>query len=521
MKHLLLSSLFCLCLSATAAAQGYTNPILPGFYPDPSVCRVGDEFYLVNSTFQYFPGIPVHRSKDLIHWEQIGSCISRASQMDLSKTTTWGGLYAPTIRYHKGVFYMINTNVSHGGNYYVTATNPAGPWSDPIWVKQGGIDSELFFDDESGKCYFLSADGQIKLSEIDVATGRLLSEPKKIWEGTGGRYPEGPHLYKKDGYYYLMIAEGGTEYGHGETIARSRFIDGPYLPGPANPILTHFCEAAQGSPIQGTGHADLVQAADGSWWMVFLAFRPQSQSHHLLGRETFLAPVRWDKGAWPVVNGNGTVSLQMDGPTLPQVEVAKAPTRDDFNGPSLGAEWCYLCNPHEGNYSLSARKDFLRLTATPVSLRTVDSPTFVGRRQQHISFRATTAMDVKALKDGSEAGLSVYMGADSQYDLAVICRDGHRFLTLTYYLGAMRHVEKEIPLDGHNVSLRVEGSPAYYTFFYSTDSRTFTKLGRMDTRYLSSETAGGFTGIFLGLYAEGSAQQSYADFDWFEYEGEY
>ncbi len=257
MKKILLTTVYIILLTKIAFAQGYKNPILSGFYPDPSICRVGNDFYLVNSTFQYFPGIPIHHSKDLIHWEQIGNCIDRSTQMNLNKTGFTGGLYAPTIRYHKGLFYMINTNVSHGGNYYVTAMDPAGPWSDPIWVNQGGIDPELFFDDD-GKCYFMSTDQQIKLREIDVKTGKFIGDQKRIWEGTGGRYPEGPHLYKKDGYYYLMIAEGGTEYGHKVTIARSHFIDGPYESNPANPILTHQCELGQSSSIQGTGHADLV-----------------------------------------------------------------------------------------------------------------------------------------------------------------------------------------------------------------------------------------------------------------------
>lgn len=515
-KRNILTGLLLLTVVA-AVGQGYTNPVLPGFYPDPSVCRVGDDYYLVNSTFQYFPGIPVHHSKDLIHWEQIGNCITRPSQMDLNKTGFAGGLYAPTIRYHDGTFYMINTNVSHGGNFYLTATNPAGPWSDPIWVAQGGIDPELFFD-EDGKCYFMSTDQQIKLREIDVKTGKFVGEPKRLWTGTGGRYPEGPHLYKKDGYYYLMIAEGGTEYGHKVTIARSRFIDGPYESNPANPILTHQCEAGQSNQIQGTGHADLIQAADGSWWIAFLAFRTQSYSHHLLGRETFLAPVRWDKNAWPVVNGNGTVSVDMDCTTLPQAKIPVKPSKNDFSDKQLGMEWCYLCNPHLENYSLSDKKGYLRLKASTLSIDEMDSPTFVGRRQQHINFRATTALLTKGLKENSEGGLTVYMSNDYHYDLAVVSKSGRHFLTLTYTLGVMKHVEKEIPLDTDKVYLRVEGTGDYYTFFYSTNGTSYTKLAPMNTRFMSSETAGGFTGVFIGLYAqEKTAGNSVADFDWFEY----
>src|SRR5574344_1884651 len=203
-------------------------------------------------------------------------------------------------------------------------------------------------------------DDAIWLCEIDKKSGKRLSPSKKIWSGTGGRYPEAPHIFKKEGYYYLLIAEGGTEYGHKVTIARSRNIYGPYLGNPSNPILAHINMNAQSNPIQGTGHADIVEAADGSWWMVCLAFRPQSSTHHVLGRETFLAPVRWDKGAWPVVNGDGSVSLDMQCPTLPQVTYPEHPVRNDFSANKLGFEWCYLCNPHLENYSLTEHKGFLR-----------------------------------------------------------------------------------------------------------------------------------------------------------------
>jgi alpha-N-arabinofuranosidase len=511
----------CICvflgLAAQAAlGQGFDNPVLQGFYPDPSVCRVGDDYYLVNSSFQYFPGVPIHHSKDLIHWEAVGHCLTRPSQVKLEKSGFWNGIYAPSIRYHEGTFYMITTNTSDRGNFYVYTDNPAGDWSDPLWVDQGGIDPDLFFDDD-GKCYFVSTDTYIRLCEIDVKTGRRLSESVYIWQGTGGRYPEAPHIYKKDGYYYLLIAEGGTEYGHKVTIARSRSIYGPYEGNPANPILTHINRDGAESPMQGTGHADIIQAHDGSWWVVFLAFRPHSYLHHVLGRETFLAPVRWDKDAWPVVNGNGMVALHMDVPTLPRVAVPAPPARDDFSAAKLGFEWNYLCIPNNENYALTERKGYLRLKASTVTLNEVDSPTFVGRRQQHLRFRATTAMDVRELKE-AEAGITTYMTNDYRYDLSVVHRDGRHFLTLTYYLGLLKHVEKEIPLNGHTAYLRVEGDREQYTYYYSTNNRDFEKLSSINTRFLSSETAGGFTGVYIGLFAQaGKAGHAHADFDWFEY----
>jgi alpha-N-arabinofuranosidase len=471
----------------------------------------------VNSSFQFFPGAPIHHSKDLIHWKSIGYCLSRPSQIKLETSKFWNGIYAPSIRYHEGIFYMTTTNTSDKGNFYVYTDNPAGEWSEPVWVDQGGIDPDLIFDD--GKCYFVSAHGGIRLCEIDIKTGKRLTDGKVIWNGAGGPHVEAPHIYKKDGYYYLLVAEGGTEYGHKATIARSRSIYGPYEPNPANPILTHTNKSGETNPIKGTGHADIIQAHDGSWWTVFLGFRPHSYNHHVLGRETFLAPVRWDKNAWPVVNGNGTVALNMDCKTLPQTEVHELQTNDDFNSAKLGFEWNYICVPKEENYSLTERKGYLRLKATTVTLNDAGvSPVFVGRRQQHFNFRATAAMDFKAINEGAEAGITTYMSNDYRYDLSVVCRNGKHFLTLTYYLGVLKHVEKEIPLKHHTIYLRIEGDRELYSYYYSVNNKDFEKLSGINTRFLSSETAGGFTGVYIGLFAQSSKNnRSYADFDRFEY----
>ena len=500
--------------------HGYRNPVLPGFYPDPSVCRVGDDYYMVNSTFNYFPGVPVHHSKDLIHWEQIGHCITRPAQTRLQNIGAWSGIYAPTIRYHEGTFYMVTTNVSGGGHFYVTAKDPAGEWSDPIRVWDQGIDPDLFFDDD-GKTYFLSAQGagEIHLAEIDLKTGRLLSRSETVWRGTGGRCAEGPHMYKKDGWYYLMIAEGGTEYGHSETIARSRDLRGPFEECPLNPILSHAPARGYQNPIQGTGHADLIQAHDGSWWLVCLGFRVLGGFYHVTGRETMLAPVKWDEDGWPVVNGNGAISLDMNVPTLPQVPFAEKPARTEFDEEKLGLEWNYYCAPHPENYSLSEREGWLRLHPGAVTIDDSDSPTWLGRRQQHIAFAAATKLDASGLKDGDEAGLTVFMTTDFHYDAAVRKHDGKLWLVLKYRMSRMRHTAKEIPLESAVVYLKAQGNKDVYSFLYSTDGVKYEPLGEMDAAFLSSETAGGFTGVYLALYAQGPQNGGYADFDWFEYTG--
>ena len=520
MRHCLLFALAIVTCFNAMFADGYKNPIIPGFHPDPSVVAVGDDFYLVNSSFCYFPGVPIYHSKDLVNWEQIGHVLDRKSQLNLENCGVWGGIYAPTIRYDNGRFYMITTNVTNGGNFLVHTTDPAKGWSDPVWLKQEGIDPSLYFED--GKCYMVSnPDNGIWLCEINPLTGEQLTESRRIWDGTGGRYPEAPHLYKKDGWYYLLIAEGGTEMGHSVTIARSRNINGPYIPNPSNPILTHFNVTGQSNPIQGTGHADLVQAPDGSWWLVCLAFRPQNGDHHLLGRETYLAPMRWDKDAWPVVNGNGTIALDMNVPTLPLVPVREKAVRDKFDSKNLGYEWVWMRNPVMDNYKYGNGQ--LIMKATSVTLdNQLESPSMLLRRQEHINFTATTSVSHKNASDGSEAGLTVFASEPSHYDLYLTrTSKGNEAIVLRYRLNEITHIEKTVELSGksNNVELRVQGSPNVYTFYYSTNGgKSFEKLADINTRYLSTETAGGFTGTLIGLYATSPAGKGEGVFKWFDYE---
>lgn len=361
MRQLLLT-LFLALTAVTLPAQTFRNPVIPGYHPDPSVCRVGNKFYLVNSSFCYFPGVPIYESEDLIHWKLTGNVLTRESQLSLKGANSWTGIYAPTLRYSNGTYYMVTTNVGNGGNFLVTATDPAGPWSDPVWIKEGAIDPSLFFED--GHCYYCSNpnDG-IYLCEMDPKTGKALTDFKLIWKGTGGRYVEGPHIYKKDGYYYLLCSEGGTELAHSLTIARSRNIYGPYQSNPANPIMTNCRAAGQSKQIQGTGHGDLVQAQDGSWWLVFLAYRNFGGSYHHLGRETCLAPVEWRKGEWPVVYGGQPIDTVMTARTLPQRPVRMAELALDPSNP----RWIYLQNPDSSKYEWGSDHT-LRLTASASSL---------------------------------------------------------------------------------------------------------------------------------------------------------
>jgi xylan 1,4-beta-xylosidase len=503
---------------------GYQNPVLPGFYPDPSICRVNDDYYMVNSSFGYFPGVPIFHSKNLVNWEQLGYVLDREEQLPLVNAQVTLGIFAPTIRYNNGLFYMITTNITNKGNFYVTAKNPAGPWSNPIWIATPGIDPSLFFDD-NGKVYVTSAQNwgpvknRIVMSEIDITTGKLLSEPITIWKGTGGKYPEGPHLYKKDGFYYLMIAEGGTEYGHKVTIARSKNIWGAYESNPANPILTHANADEENNPIQGTGHADLVQTTDGSWFMVALGFRPLD-SHQILGRETFLAPVVWNPNEWPVVNGTGSITLDMKVEKLPgQVKMKNYNQNDDFSGEKLGFEWNYINNPIPQNYSLLERKGYLRLYGSEKSLSENPGVTFVGRRQQHFNFNATTTIDFNPLTENEEAGITLYKDALHHYKLFIRKNRKERELVLVYNIGEINAVEKRIPLKKGTVKLTISGTPAFYEFGFSQGNNPQTTLEKVETKYLSTETAGGFTGVYIGLYASGNniKSKASADFENFSY----
>lgn len=489
----------------------FKNPVIPGFYSDPSVCKVGEDFYLVTSTFEYFPGVPVFHSKDLVNWEQIGHCIDRAEQLPKGIN-----IFAPTIRYHKGTFYMITTNVVDGGNFYVTATHPAGPWSDPIWTEIPGIDPDLFFD-EDGKTYVISS--QFELFEIDLKSGKLLTPGKKVWYGTGGRYIEGPHIYKKDGFYYLMNSEGGTEEAHSVNIARSNNIWGPYAENPSNPILTHANAAGQNKSIQGVGHADLIQANDDSWWMVFHGYRKSVgyPVHHILGRETCLAPVSWPKYGWPVINGNGTVSENMTSQTLPLKPFKEEPFKDDFDQGKLGLKWNFIRPPAKRNPYFDLKDGHLILTGTSKEIGSQESPAFVGRRLQHINFKASTELEFDPKNPNEHAGMAL-VNNGMHFDILVKNDGKNRTVFAELHFGSITYRSKEFELKSGPVILEIEGKGENFLFSYNQNGIP-TLVEKVDSRYLSTETVGWFTGIYVGLYATGMGKdcEAPAKFTYFDY----
>ncbi|MET9115325.1 glycoside hydrolase family 43 protein [Streptomyces longwoodensis] len=497
--------------SRPATGATITNPVIPGFYPDPSVCRVGEDYYLACSSFEYFPGVPLLHSRDLVHWTQIGNVLDRPGQLRLPlDAPSSGGVYAPTLRHHDGRFWLVVTNVSGGGNLLVTATDPAGPWSEPVPLPGvPGIDPDLAWD-EDGTCWCTVAGvGQVRL---DPHTGRTLGPFRRIWSGTpGAKAPEAPHLYRIGDHWYLLIAEGGTERGHGVSVARGRTPDGPFEPCPANPVLTH---RGTDHPVQNTGHADLVQGPDGSWWMVLLGVRPGggTPGWHVLGRETFLAPVTWVDG-WPVV---GEVALEAPAPPWPLRPGPALPVRDDFDRAGLAPHWVSLRHRPPEDCTTGQRPGWLTLRARGASLDAADV-TFVGRRQQHPSCRARVLVD---LADG-DGGLAVRL--DEQHHYAVEATSGE--VRVRARIGPLGTVVATRPVPPGPVVLRVEVTasrdltdprtgPDTVTLGVEEPDGTFAALASLDGRYLSTEVAGGFTGRVLGVYAATGSLHV----DWFDYE---
>jgi xylan 1,4-beta-xylosidase len=498
----------------------FRNPVIEGFHPDPSVCRVGDDYFLVSSSFEYFPGVPIFHSRDLVHWRQIGNVLDRPAQLDLPPAVPpSGGIYAPTIRYHGGRFWMITTNVSGRGNFIVTAERAEGPWSDPVWLDLPGIDPDLAWDDE-GTCW-CTVSG-VQQARIDPARGVVLEGPWPIWSGTGLQYPEAPHLYRRCDWWYLLIAEGGTHVGHSVSVARAKSPRGPFEPAPANPILSH---RSTDRPIQSTGHADLVAARDGTWWMVLLGTRPRGRvpGFHTLGRETFLLPVDWIDD-WPVV---GAVLERDRAPGFWHPTPAP-PQRDHFDATRLSPEWVSPRARPEKAWSLTDRPSWLTLHATGATL---DRPgaTLFGRRQRHPDARAAVRLDPGT----GRGGLTVRMDEAHHYDIEVgggrarvIARIGPLVQCLASCPVPAGPLELIVDFRTHellppSITSRdaMDGAPLGVeasgpdTIALSIDAGQPTVLAELDGRYLSTEVATGFTGRIIGLYAiEGSVA-----FDWFDY----
>lgn len=511
-------------------AGSYRNPVLAGFHPDPSITRAGERFYLVNSSFAFFPGIPVFESRDLVHWKQIGNVIERPSQLDFDGLGVSRGVFAPAIEYHDGVFYVVNTAVDSGGNFLATATDPAGPWSDPVWLPTiGGIDPSLFFDDD-GRAYLLNNDlpegtprydghRAIWLQAFDLQNKQPTGPRKMLIDGgvdpsTHPIWIEGPHLFKRDGWYYLNCAEGGTGPQHSQVILRSRDVWGPYTPSPHNPILTQRdLPDDRPLPITNAGHADLVEAPDGRWWATFLASRNYGGVHYNTGRETFLLPVEWNDG-WPLILPPKTaIPYVAAAPGLMVDNASQAPMtgnfswRDEFDKPVLGREWMYVRVPRQRWLDLQSKPGQLAIEPLPENLDTLGNPSLLVRRQQHMHFEASTALQVPA-EAGTEAGIVAFQN-ESHWLFLGVRRDGDQlqlFLRRHDDNGEQEVASQMLPA-GQALQLKITGNEGDYGFAYDSGSGWQWLKQHEDGRILSTDVAGGFVGAVLGPYARTAAQE--------------
>lgn len=525
------------------------NPILPGFYPDPSVCAVDGYFYLVNSSFSYFPGLPIFRSKDCASWEQIGNIIDRRTQLDFSGQGVSRGLFAPTIRYFNGKFYCICTQVDKIGNFFVSADKPEGPWSDPVVIEGAeGIDPSLFFDDD-GTCWYTgtrpapegckyNGNWEIWIQKLDINTGKLLGEPKGIWRGALKNcvWPEGPHIYKINGKYYLIHAEGGTGPEHAVCVARCDTIDGEWEGKKSNPILTHR-HLGMGAGVVYVGHADLFQDNNGRWWMVCLASRPYGNEKGSprfcnMGRETFLVPVKWEDD-WPLVSWEtGLVENAYDifghvaKRTNDDADAISFPVTDDFNSEKLSDRWLSLRDRDDSFINCKENPGSLRIYGS--GLLTQNGQTsFVATRQTGFSYEACASIEAHFVNPEDCTGICCFQNETFNYRLQIVNKGNVVVLQLILVDGSEDKILKEEVYCGSaekvNIVLRVVAEKQRLSFQYGQDERSMSVFEEnLDASLLSVEKAGGFVGTLVGMFASRKDQNKdkdfYADFDWFKYE---
>lgn len=507
----------------TTEPDQVSNPILPGWYSDPSICKSDAGYFLVTSTFVYFPGVPIFHSLDLVNWKQVGYVLSRESQcVNFDGQHVSGGIFAPAISYnpHNKTYYMITTNVG-AGNFFVKTQDPFGEWSDPIYLPEvKGIDPSFFWDD-NGKGYIVNNDDApdykpeypghrtIRVREFDPVTDKVCSdevilvnkgvhpEEKPIWI-------EGPHMYKINGSYYLMDAEGGTGDYHSEVIFKSSSPMGGFVPYKNNPILTQrHLNKDRKDPVTCAGHADLVEADNGKWYGVFLACRPVQNGWENFGRETFMMPVRWSDDGFPYfTEGDELVPyvVKVDGAVRgDSVTFGNFQRRDEFNG-SIPMDYLSLRGPLGQNQGF--KDGHLSLKCQPVTLRDKKCPSFISRRIQHYSFVVSTKLNFEPA-DGERAGIVLFKDEQHQYNMLMTSSSGKREIVVEKVSKEGDAVLQHVEYGSDEVYLKITSDGPTFSFFYSADGQSYTPLlSNTDARHLSTLEAGGFTGTTIGLYAD-------------------
>jgi xylan 1,4-beta-xylosidase len=544
--------LFCIFLlvSAPAFTQStkITNPILAGFYPDPSILKVDGDYYLVTSTFSYFPGLPVFHSKDLKNWKQIGNVISRPSQMNFMDHRMTRGLFAPSISYSNGTFYVVCTLIDKGGNFVVTAKNPAGPWSDPTFLPEvRGIDPSIFFDDD-GKAYILynsdppnnhslyPGHRTIKVYEFDAANLKVVGKENIIVNGGVDLtkkpvWIEAPHFMKANGWYFLYAAEGGTSVNHSEVVLRSKSPWGPFAPYEKNPILTqrHLPEDRK-NPITSAGHAQFVEGPDGKMYVVFLAVRPYEGNHYNTGRETFLAPVTWVEG-WPVVDPDNSEIQYYYNVNYNEVKQTDArPQSGNFEytitfEKELDPAMLFLRTCDSSAFALSKKRG-LTMKLKPETCMELGHPSFISKRQQHIYCSAETEVDFTTKSEDEKAGLIIFQDEKHFYYLCKSVKSGKPVLQLfrsdTEKPAMTLLQEQPLAGTGNKVKLRINAEGGKYSFQYADKANEWKLLkDNVDGKFLSTQTAGGFIGCVFGMYSTSSGKptSNSASFSYLKYKG--
>lgn len=502
--------------------ETYQNPVIPGFFPDPSVCRVGEDYWLATSSFEYFPGVPIFHSRNLTDWKLVSHAIHRPEQLDLTQQASSNGIFAPTLRYHRGTFYLITTDVGGLGNFILTAQDPAGEWSQPIPIQEGEgftwFDPSLHFDDDGTVYYTRRHAFHLVQAEINPQTGKLLSELRPIHQQFTSDDIEGPHLYHIGDWYYLLAAEGGTGWGHAISIGRSPSPWGPFEPCPHNPILTH--RHLVNYPIRYTGHGDLIEAVDGSWWMVCLGTRHQRDNgapFHHLGRETFLAPVEWRDG-WPMINDGQPLGERMDRLTLPSSSAEVRAEKKDFLAEPLGLHWIYRRAPSPEHLQQNVEQGLV-LWGQAANLNEVGPVTFIGQRLDQPYFRLRTELNFMPQAEGEEAGLCLFMAEDYHAEVAVRRTAAEPRLVVRQRAANLEAVQSDQEHEADCLLLQIEGDWKHFRFSAGSSIDSLNELCTIDRRLLCTEVTGGWTGLVAGLYATGNGQLSRAPatFPWFEH----
>ena len=543
--------LYLMMLSSLGYAQNnqFLNPIIPGGYPDPSITKDDDYFYIVNSTFEYFPGLPIHRSKDLVNWELIGHGLHREEQasgaVNLIDVRTNDGIHAPTMRYHNGVYHIISTNVYRGKNetqqtmvnFVITATDPKGPWSDPYVIEGApGIDPDIFFDDNGDVWYVgqgaarnptFPGEGEIWIQQLNPKTWQLQGERHYLWTGAcGGVWAEGPHMYKIGNTYYLLIAEGGTGHDHAVMIAQSDSPTGPFRSNPRNPILTSR-HLSYKYWVGKTGHGDLIQLKDGRWYMVALGVRTDVNGASNMGRETFMVPVEWElsdrNDLWPVVAPmSGKIDRHVELPFKERPQYYQPQFSDDFESDTLNLQWNFRRVPEKGHFVLNPKESMLSIKTSPNLPKDQERASFIGFRQTETDFSYQARIEFTPEQERTEGGIMLMHKDNNYISYSVLKEQNQYFLQVALAApNKEREVLKRIKLQNYQgaIVLKVNSQFDRYEYSFAFDDAKEDQVVHTTTNDLLLYT--GYTGAYLGLFTTSNGQPSSdtMDVDWVKYQG--